>query len=474
MGKISQALNYHPKGALPSSMVVNPKGGNNMGYAMDVTTRNGRGGNAPTSSQRQLVDDEQVVQEEVIPSTEVQPNDKVGIDIDDSVEETQEEVSPSRDHIIDIPESVMQKAKTPLPKAPPSYPQRFAQQNGEYQLKKFIQMMNNLSINMPLVKALEKMPGYAKFMKDLVQKKRSMNFETIKVTHQVSAIVHSMDPKLEDPSAFMIPCTIGSPKFAKTLCDLGASINLIPYSVFKTLGIGQLRPTSMRLQMANRTMKRPLGVIEDVLVCVDKFILSADSVILDCEVDYEVPIILGKPFLATGKALCGVEAGELTLAVPHKRKKDIGWTLADIRGISPAFCMDKIKLEIILDEFSSNQRQKLKRDCQDYYWDEPYLFPICMDGVIRICVPEEEQYGILGACQSFPYGGHHGGIRTASKVLSCDFYWPTLYKDVSELEKRCDKCQRAGGISKKNDMPITTILEIDIFDVLGIEFMGPL
>ncbi|XP_070056891.1 uncharacterized protein [Nicotiana tomentosiformis] len=156
------------------------------------------------------------------------------------------------------------------------------------------------------------MQGYAKFMKDLVTKKRSMNCETIKIIHQVSVIVHSMAPKLEDPGAFTIPCTIGSADFTKALCDLGASINLIPYFVFKTLGIGPPRATSMRLQMADRTMKRPLGIIDDVLVRVNKFILPANFVILHYEVDYEVPVILGRPFLATGKALVDVEAGELT------------------------------------------------------------------------------------------------------------------------------------------------------------------
>ncbi|XP_070029129.1 uncharacterized protein [Nicotiana sylvestris] len=180
-------------------------------------------------------------------------------------------------------------------------------------------MIKSLSINMPLVEALERTLGYAKFMKDLMTKKRSMNYETIKMTHQVSAIVHSMDHKLEDPDTFTIPSTIGSADFSKALCDLGASINLIPYSVFKTLGIGQPRPTSMRLQMADRTMKRLLGIIDDVLVCVDKFILSADFMILDYEVDYEVPIILGRPFLATGKALVGVEAGELLSGWVMKR-----------------------------------------------------------------------------------------------------------------------------------------------------------
>ncbi|XP_070050539.1 uncharacterized protein [Nicotiana tomentosiformis] len=175
--------------------------------------------------------------------------------------------------------------------------------------------MKSLSINIPLVEALEQIPGYAEFMKDLVTKKQSMNFETIKVTHQVSAMVHSMAPKLEDPDAFTTPCTNWSAEFATALCVLGASINLMPYSIFKTLGIGQPRPTSMRLQMTDRTMKKPLYVIEDVLVRVDNLILLADFVILDCEVDYEVPTILGRPFLAMGKDLCDVEAGELTFRI---------------------------------------------------------------------------------------------------------------------------------------------------------------
>ncbi|XP_070020793.1 uncharacterized protein [Nicotiana sylvestris] len=93
--------------------------------------------------------------------------------------------------------------------------------------------------------------------------------------------------------------------------------------------------------------------------------------------------------------------------------------------------------------------------------------------VIRRYIPEEEQGEILEASHSLPYGNHHGGARTTVKVRSCGFYWPTLYKYVGDLAKRCDECQRAGGISKKNKIPLTTILEIDIFDVWVIDFMGP-
>ncbi|XP_070010671.1 uncharacterized protein [Nicotiana sylvestris] len=105
--------------------------------------------------------------------------------------------------------------------------------------------------------------------------------------------------------------------------------------------------------------------------------------------------------------------------------------------------------------------------------DEPYLFKNYNDGVIRRCVPEEEQMSILDACHSSPYGGNHGGARTASKVLSCCFYEHAFYKNAGELVKRCDECQRASRISKKDEMPLTTILEVDILDVWGIDFMGP-
>ncbi|XP_070004815.1 uncharacterized protein [Nicotiana sylvestris] len=188
-----------------------------------------------------------------------------------------------------------------------------------------------------------------------------------------------MAPKLEDLGAFTIPCTIGSVDFAKDLSDLGTSINLIPYSIFKTLGIGQSRPTSMRLQMVDRTMKRPLGIIDNVLVRVDKFILPADFVILDCDVDYEVGDekvvfhvcksmkqpnssqvcsfvdLVTVVIVDDTSAMINVEDPleavllnldvDAILAVLQKWKKAIGWTLAGIRGISPTFYMHRIILE---------------------------------------------------------------------------------------------------------------------------------
>ncbi|XP_019259572.1 PREDICTED: uncharacterized protein LOC109237692 [Nicotiana attenuata] len=131
-------------------------------------------------------------------------------------------------------------------------------------------------------------------------------------------VTRPMAQKVSDPGSFTIPCTIRSYDFAKVLCDLGASINLIPLAIYTKLGIGRARPTSMLLQLANRTVKRPIGILDDVLVQVGKFVFPADFVILDCQVDEEIPIILGRPFLATGRALIDCETGELKMRLNNK------------------------------------------------------------------------------------------------------------------------------------------------------------
>ncbi|KAK4726729.1 hypothetical protein R3W88_031646 [Solanum pinnatisectum] len=173
-------------------------------------------------------------------------------------------------------------------------------------------MLKQLSMNVPLIQALEQMPGYAKFMKDVVKKKREVSFEYDDILQHCSAIAtRSLVQKKEDPGDFTISCTIGLLHFAKALCDLGASINLIPLSIYRKLGPGDPKPTAMQLLMVDRIVKRPIGVLHDVLVKVESFIFSVNFVILDCEVDFEVPIILGRPFLATGHALVDMEKEQM-------------------------------------------------------------------------------------------------------------------------------------------------------------------
>ncbi|XP_062080764.1 uncharacterized protein LOC133785556 [Humulus lupulus] len=161
------------------------------------------------------------------------------------------------------------------------------------------------------------MANYVKFFKDILTKKRRLReFEIEALTEGCSAILkNKIPPKLKDSGSFKIPCFIGGRDVGRALCDLGASINLMPMSIFKKLGIGEEIPTTVTLQLADRSMAHPEGKIEDVLVQVDKLIFLADFIILDYEVDRDVHIILDRPFLATGRTLIDVQKGELTMRV---------------------------------------------------------------------------------------------------------------------------------------------------------------
>ncbi|XP_016580436.1 uncharacterized protein LOC107878050 [Capsicum annuum] len=143
-------------------------------------------------------------------------------------------------------------------------------------------------------KALEQMLGYAKFMKDLMTKKRVVSYELEGNLYYCSAIsTRTLVKKKPGPGAFTIPCTIGTMDFSKALCDLGASINLRSLAFYRNLGLGNAIPTNMRLVMVDRSVKRLVGILYDVLVKLSNFIFLEDFIILDCKVDVKVPIILG-------------------------------------------------------------------------------------------------------------------------------------------------------------------------------------
>ncbi|CAN6723582.1 unnamed protein product [Malus baccata var. baccata] len=124
-------------------------------------------------------------------------------------------------------------------------------------------------------------------------------------------------------------------------------------------------------------------------------------------------------------------------------------------------------------EFTRHQRDKLRHDARFYVWDDPYLWKFCPDQIIRRCVHDSECNSILSFCHTYVCGGHFGTQRTALKVLQCGFYWPSIFKDAKTFCLTCDKCQRMGGISARDQMPQVSILNVEIFDVWGIDFMGP-
>ena len=213
--------------------------------------------------------------------------------------------------------------KPPKITHPLSYPQQLKKKMIDEQFSKFLNIFNKLHVNIPFADALEQMSHYAKFMKEIMTKKKKIEEQgTINQSEQCSAIIQRKLPeKLKDPRSFTIPCSIGGHTIEKALCDLGASINLMPSSILNKLDIGDLTPTLISLQMADRSFAFPRGILEDILVKIAKFIFPVNFVILDIEDDREVSIILGRPFSATGHALIDVREGNLTLQVNGEEVK---------------------------------------------------------------------------------------------------------------------------------------------------------
>nr|XP_009792671.1 PREDICTED: uncharacterized protein LOC104239677 [Nicotiana sylvestris] len=192
-------------------------------------------------------------------------------------------------------------------------------QGGSGQVVEVEEFEHEVEVEEKRVVEVEKVPEELKVQQENwgeVKEKRTTKNEAVNVTHQVSSIIAtSTVQNKEDSGAFTIPCTIGAYDFARALCDNGASINLMSIAIYKQAGLGMPRPTSMRLRMAECSIKRPVGIIDDVLVKMAKFHLPADFIILDCMVDKEIPIILGRPFLATGIALVDSERNEIKFRV---------------------------------------------------------------------------------------------------------------------------------------------------------------
>ncbi|PIN10844.1 DNA-directed DNA polymerase [Handroanthus impetiginosus] len=634
------------------------------------------------------------------------------------------------------------------------------------------QNFKKLHINILFAEAFEQMPSYVKFMKDILSKKRRLgDYEMVTLTEEYSVIIQNkLPPKLKDPGSFTIPNAIGTHFSKRASCNLRASINLIPYSIYRTLRLGKAKPISITLQLADRSLTYLKKVIEYILVKVDKFIFPADFIVLDIEVNSEIPIIHERPFLATSRTLIDVKKGELTMRVQDQQimfnvfkamkfpnesnecfsisifdnlagreafterpldlvehalldtldaskcfkpkgveslertapskvlkplieepptlelkhipnhlryvylgesdtlpviiqsslsdvqvekllrvlkdhKGTIEWIIADIRGINPSFCMQKYFLKMIktlcgkskkaeshhegsernfycfldgysgynqiaiaseyqektiftclyvyrnsFDEYLNNLSLVLKR-CEDinlvlkwkkiplygtrgivlghkvcntcieidkaklktieklalptsvkgirsflghagfyrsfikdfskiskplcnllekdvpFKFDDAYLhafnelkgrlifapiitildwaflfelcvmqkrflFKQCFDNILRYCVPEVEINDILKQCHASPYGVHFQGDKIAAKILQSGFYWPTLFKDAHSFVANCERCHRIGNISKRYEMPLNTILEVELFNVWGIDFMG--
>ncbi|GJX49591.1 reverse transcriptase domain-containing protein [Tanacetum coccineum] len=567
---------------------------------------------------------------------------------------------------------------------PIPYPSRLnkekIQDKSNIQIHSFLQMFKRLHFNISLAEALSHMPKYAKMVKDLhTSKEKLLELVNTLLNENCSAVLLKKLPeKLRDTRRFLIPCEFQELESCMALADLGASINLMPFSVWKKLILSKLTPTRMTLELATRTVAYPADIAEDVFVKVGKFTFPPDFVLVDYDVDPRVPLILGRPFLRTAHALVDHgdesihkidilditcedhfhevlnvqklinlmsgspthssdpvvaslspsltpfgdsdfileeidtflasddsispdiddeifdpegdirlikellnneipndlpppfpmfeinetekiktfiedlpdlelkdlpphleyeflegtsklpviiaknlkrEEKEQLLKVLKSHKRVIAWKIYDIRGIDPNFYTHKILMEDDFKPAFQHQRRvnpkihkvikaeiikllddgliypisdspwvspihvvpkkgvmtkkKFFKDVRHYFWDDPYLFRICADQIIRRCVDGKEAYDILKSCHHGPTGGHHGPNYTAKKVFEPGFYWPTIYCDAQDMVTHCDACQRQGKISQKDKMPQNPIENVKIFDVWGIDFMDP-
>ena len=217
------------------------------------------------------------------------------------------------------PEHIFLKEDSMKHCMPPPFPQALRSKKKASQQAGILEILRQVKVNVPLLDIIKQVPAYAKFLKDLCTIKKGLGIEKKAfLTEQVSAIIQSKNPvKYKDPGSPTISVNIGGTCIDKSLLDLGASVNLPPYSVYKQLGLGELKPTNITLSLADRSVKIPKGIVEDVLVKVDKFYYPVDFVVLDTEPiangTNHVPIILGRPFLATANAIINCRNGVMQL-----------------------------------------------------------------------------------------------------------------------------------------------------------------
>ncbi|RVW24092.1 hypothetical protein CK203_091339 [Vitis vinifera] len=314
ISRLTNLNTVNEKGKFPFQPHQNPKGiheveskDEDSSKVRDVqaiiTLRSGKEVHQPEHDQRKAKEDKADRNEE-------KKNERKGKEV-----QMKESIIPSMDEEpqILLKEGMMKKHM------PPPFPQALRGKKPIKNASEILDVLRQVKVNIPLLDMIKQVPTYAKFLKDLCTVKRGLNVtKQAFLTEQVSAIIQCKSPiKYKDPGCPTISVNIGGTQVEKALLDLGASVNLLPYSVYKELGLGELKPTSITLSLADRSVKIPRGVIEDVLVQVDKFYYPVDFVVLDTDpivkgINY-VPIILGRPFLATSNAIINCRNGVMQL-----------------------------------------------------------------------------------------------------------------------------------------------------------------
>ncbi|GKC81396.1 reverse transcriptase domain-containing protein [Tanacetum coccineum] len=283
--------------SLPSNTIPNPRN-----EAKAITTRSGASYGGPPIPQPVVEKESGVTKDTKLSSTEdIQPPP--------FVQEQTKDKEP-----IEEPSFIANKAKPNLP-----YPSRLNKQKihekDDILSSKFMEIFRNLHFELSFADALIHMPKFAPMFKKMLNNKdKLIELTKTPLNENCSAVIlKKLLEKLGDPGRFLIPCDFSEFDSYLALADLGASINLMPLSIWKKLQLSGLTETKMVLELADRTISKPTGVAENVFVKVGKFYFPADFVVLDFIADPRVPLILGRPFLRTAHALIDVYEGEITL-----------------------------------------------------------------------------------------------------------------------------------------------------------------
>ena len=271
---INKLLEGQEKGRFPSQILPNPKGVHEVGSGMDEV-----------KAIITLISGKEVDQPMPKPAEESRQGEEMQ------------------------PEHVLLEEDLKKYRIPPPFPQALRGKKKATQQAGILEVLRQVKVNIPLLDLINQVPAYAKFLNDLCTIKKGLGIEKKAfLTEHVSALIQSKYlVKYKDPVSPTIPVNIGGNCVDKALLDLGASVNVMPYSVYNQLGLGELKPTTITLSLADRSVKIPKGIVEDVLVKIDKFYYLVDFVVLDTEPSSNepnhVPIILGRPFLATANAI---------------------------------------------------------------------------------------------------------------------------------------------------------------------------
>ncbi|CAN6566748.1 unnamed protein product [Malus baccata var. baccata] len=306
IGQISEFMGqFREEGKLSSSTIVNPKGG--FESAKAITLRSGKDVRIKpnTSKQSQNEAEKLLIEEEELDKATARKE----VPMPQPSSATKLSNSGKGDLIVNH--------SNPIPPNAP-FPRRFMQSKKEKNEKDIIETFRKVQLNIPLLDAIKQVPRYANFFKELcTTRKRISNKEVVKVSENVSAVLQRKLPqKCKDPGSFTIPCVIGNTKFEHAMLDLGASINIMPYSIYASMNLEELKNDGVIIQLADRLNAYPKGVLEDVLVQVNDLVFPADFYVLEMEDSghsTSLPILLGRPFMKTARTKIDVFKGTLTM-----------------------------------------------------------------------------------------------------------------------------------------------------------------